>query len=46
VDGFRNAAMDAIRQVAWVPSQVFKFILKKSGSLCLILFLLGRSNAW
>ncbi|RLM80431.1 isoleucine--tRNA ligase, chloroplastic/mitochondrial [Panicum miliaceum] len=23
VDGFRNAAMDAIRQVAWVPSQYF-----------------------
>jgi len=22
VDGFRNAAMDAITQVAWVPSQV------------------------
>jgi hypothetical protein len=26
VDGFRNAAMDAIRQVTWVPSQVFKFV--------------------
>lgn len=32
VDGFRNAAMDAIRQVTWVPSQV----KKKVGSLCLI----------
>lgn len=33
VEGFRDAAMDAINQVTWIPSQVFVILLRLSDLL-------------